>query len=111
MWQNKFTKANYHLLVIQPIFTLYYLSFTCYLKMSENLCFLKSSGSIDETLAWDVLDEQKQQCGVFIKRCSENMQQIYRRTLIPKCDFNKVVTLLRAASGWSYWSNWQSSLL
>ena len=25
------------------------------------------------------------------KRCSENMQQIYRKTLIPKCDFNKVV--------------------
>ena len=24
------------------------------------------------------------------KRCSENMQQIYRRTPVPKCDFNKV---------------------
>ena len=24
------------------------------------------------------------------KRCSENMQQIYRRTPMPKCDFNKV---------------------
>ena len=24
------------------------------------------------------------------KRCSENMQQIYRRTHMPKCDFNKV---------------------
>ena len=28
--------------------------------------------------------------GVRRKRCSENMQQIYRRTPIPKCDFNKV---------------------
>ena len=28
--------------------------------------------------------------GVLRKRCSENMQQIYRRTPIPKCDFNKV---------------------
>ena len=28
--------------------------------------------------------------GVFRKRCSENMQQIYRRALMPKCDFNKV---------------------
>ena len=27
---------------------------------------------------------------VFIKRFSENMQQIYRRTPMPKCDFNKV---------------------
>ena len=28
--------------------------------------------------------------GVPLKRCSENMQPIYRRTPIPKCDFNKV---------------------
>ena len=28
--------------------------------------------------------------GVLEKRCSENMQQIYRRTPMPKCDFNKV---------------------
>ena len=28
--------------------------------------------------------------GVLRKRCSENMQQIYRRTSMPKCDFNKV---------------------
>ena len=28
--------------------------------------------------------------GVLSKRCSENMQQIYRRTPMPKCDFNKV---------------------
>ena len=32
--------------------------------------------------------------GVFIKRCSENMQQIYRRTPTPKCDFNKVAKQL-----------------
>ena len=28
--------------------------------------------------------------GVPSKRFSENMQQIYRRTPMPKCDFNKV---------------------
>ena len=28
--------------------------------------------------------------GVVIKRCSENMQQIYSRTTMPKCGFNKV---------------------
>ena len=27
--------------------------------------------------------------GVFRKRSSESMQQIYRRTPMPKCDFNK----------------------
>ena len=29
--------------------------------------------------------------GVFIKRCSKNMQQIYRRTTMSKGDFNKAV--------------------
>ena len=28
--------------------------------------------------------------GVLQKRCSENMQQIYRRTPMPKSDFNEV---------------------
>ena len=28
--------------------------------------------------------------GVLSKRCYENMQQIYRRKPMPKCDFNKV---------------------
>ena len=28
--------------------------------------------------------------GVLRKMCSENMQQIYRRTPMPKCDFSKV---------------------
>ena len=34
--------------------------------------------------------------GVLRKRCSENMQQIYRRTPMPKSNFNKVVLLSRA---------------
>ena len=33
--------------------------------------------------------------GVLRKRCSENMQHIYRRTPMPKCDFNKVALQLR----------------
>ena len=32
--------------------------------------------------------------GVPRKRCSENMQQIYRRTPMPKCDFNKAALQL-----------------
>ena len=32
--------------------------------------------------------------GVLIERCSENMQQIYRRTPTPKCDFNEVAKQL-----------------
>ena len=33
--------------------------------------------------------EKQPSTGVFRKRCSENMQQIYRRTPMPKCDFNE----------------------
>ena len=32
--------------------------------------------------------------GVLSKMCSENMQQIYRRVPMPKCDFNKVALQL-----------------
>ena len=37
-----------------------------------------------------------------VQRCSENMQQFYRRTPIPKCDFNKVVKQLY----WDHTSTW-----
>ena len=33
--------------------------------------------------------------GVLRKRCSENVQQIYRITPMPKCDFNKVAWQLK----------------
>ena len=32
--------------------------------------------------------------GVLRKKCSDNMQQIYRRTPLPKCNFNKVAKQL-----------------
>ena len=35
--------------------------------------------------------EKQPSSGVLRKRCSENMQQIYRRTSMPKYDFDKVV--------------------
>ena len=31
--------------------------------------------------------------GVLKKKCSENMQQIYRRNPMPECDFNKVAEI------------------
>ena len=36
--------------------------------------------------------------GVLRKRCSENVQQIYRRIPMPKCDFNKVAKELSQLS-------------
>ena len=39
---------------------------------------------------------QKQPPRVVLKKsCSENMQQIYRRTPMPKCDFNKIAFAFR----------------
>ena len=38
---------------------------------------------------WLILQKQPS-AGVLGKSCSENMQQIYKRTPMPKCDFNKV---------------------
>ena len=48
-----------------------------------------------------MITHQKQPTrGVLKKRCSENMQQIYRRTPMPKCDFSKVAaTLLKSHFG------------
>ena len=41
----------------------------------------------------NLLDIQKQPPrGFRRKRCSENMQQIYRRIPMPRCDFNKVAS-------------------
>ena len=38
---------------------------------------------------------QKQRSrGVLRKRCPEDMQKIYRRTPMPKCDFDKVALQL-----------------
>ena len=40
--------------------------------------------------------------GVLKKRCSENMQHIYKRTPMPKCDFNKAALQLY----WNRDSTW-----
>ena len=44
---------------------------------------------IRKTVMASTLQKQPSR-GVLKRRCSENMKQIYRRTLIPKCDSNKV---------------------
>ena len=47
---------------------------------------------------WLVFQKQPPR-GVLSKRCSENMQQIYGRTPMQKCDFNKVA---KATSAWVF---------
>ena len=50
-----------------------------------------NKGYIKESYCY--IQKQPARC-VFRKRCSENIQQIYRRTPMPKCDFNKVAKQL-----------------
>ena len=45
---------------------------------------------IEVTTLYFYKPDQQPSKSVFIKSCSENMQQIYCRTSIPKCDFNNV---------------------
>ena len=57
-------------------------------------CLSKISIKILRKYWYFILFIQKQPPkNVLRKNCSENMQQIYRRTPMPKCEFNKVVLL------------------
>ena len=47
-----------------------------------------------EKILFNVLTKKLPFRGVIIKRGSENMQQIYRRTPMPKYDFNEVANQL-----------------
>ena len=95
---KRFCKSHFKLIcVTHPIFLLRYsLNKTSKLmgQMPESkylqcelLESVKKCGSF-------LIQLQKQSySGVLWKRCSENMQQTYRRTPMPKCDFNKVIAL------------------
>ena len=47
-------------------------------------------------VSWDKVNgtEKQPPIGILIERFSENMQQIYRRTPVPKCEFSKVAKKL-----------------
>ena len=63
----------------------YTFDFTCLVPLAINKLkrLLKNSHQI-----FKQIQLKEFYLGVSIKRCSENMQQTYRRTSIPKCDFN-----------------------
>ena len=48
------------------------------------------------------MSQRQSSRGVLKKRCSENMQQIYRRALMPKCDLDEVALqmFLNHTSAW-----------
>ena len=65
-------------------------------KTNKSLIFMffHRSSITKKTLKSSLNSIQKQPSGgVLRKRCSENIHQIYRRTTMPKCDFNKVAEI------------------
>ena len=61
------------------------------IKLRKVLFLYQKKKLLQQALSKKKKKYQKQLSrGVLTKRYSENMQQIYRRTLMPKCDFNKV---------------------
>ena len=70
------------------------------LFFSKRLLLNKLNKSfVSRVIRPSIVDTQKQPPrGVPWKSCSENMQQIYTRTPIPKCDFQN--TFLKNTSGW-----------
>ena len=68
-------------------------SFILYLnrKVYDLVGGLRRSSSCKVTSISISVKPQKQPLrGVLSKKCSENIRQIYRRTPMPKCDFNEV---------------------
>ena len=74
-------------------------------KMSLLKKFLADFSLFHHT--WSIVQKQSSR-GIlrFRKRCSENMQQMYRRTSMPKCHFNKVAKQFY----WNLTSAWVFSL-
>ena len=61
-------------------------------------------------LVWSKTDQKQPSTGVLRKKHSENMQQIYRRTPMPKCDFNNVAKHYHHVLTWTF-SNELTDLL
>ena len=62
--------------------------------------FLTSTTAVDTQQMWKIQKQPSR--SILRKRCSENMQQIYRRKPMVKCDFNKTVLQLH----WNCTSPW-----
>ena len=77
------------------------ISWRC-LDTIQNPADIGSGGSYTENAPEEWCGKKEPFRGVLKNRCSENMQQIYRRTPIPKCDFNKVAKQLY----WNRTSAW-----
>ena len=71
--------------------------------MSRTNIFLKKkkkkSSKLKATISsnfWKCLSHKQPSKGVLRKMCSKNMQQIYSRTTMAKCDFNKAIKAMQS---------------
>ena len=84
----------YTTLLVAPVSSDYLCENACFLNLGTAEASRGSSqkGSLKVYLGNinPIMSEKQPSRGVLRKRCSENRQQIYRRTLMPKCNFNKV---------------------
>ena len=85
LFQHKLTERSWDVMI--PV-----ISISINLTNSHFLDCFKSVNIIQKQPSRDVLK----------KRCSENMQQNYRKTPMPKCDFNKDALQLH----WNHTSAW-----
>ena len=63
-------------------------------EFQSNLEYVHSSRTCYAEIWTYFLTQKQPPKGVLMKRGSENMQKIYRRKPMPKCDFNKVAKQL-----------------
>ena len=62
-----------------------------YDPLNDKVTNFKTKSCTQRDLLAPESNNQKQPSrGVLGKSCSKNMHQIYRRTPMPKCDFNKI---------------------
>ena len=78
-----------YLMVISMVFWMKLPLICSNLQRNETGFFLQKVSCIKFEFFIKVCQKQPSR-SVLCKRCSENMQQIYRRTPIPKCDINNL---------------------
>ena len=75
-------------------FKIHAFPYICLLQVFPAGRLIRSYSRVDAIVFKLLWIQNQPPSGVHRNRCSENMQQIYRRILMPKCDFNKIALQL-----------------
>ena len=74
----------------------------CFAALVKKWRYVLTPPYISGFLQYSRIEQKQPSRGVLRKSCSEDMQQIYRRTPMPKCGFNTVAMQLY----WNHTSTW-----